>query len=549
MPIRIALLLTVAAVAAWPCMAGAADKWQPHVEAGGKLGNQRSIGESDLFLPLLQDDSALLFADLRAKLDDSNSREGNLGLGFRQIIAGSWIAGGYAFYDRRRTETGNLFNQATLGAEILGETWDLRLNGYLPQGGAQTIPGTGGGGSVGLLSGSSFLVQSRTESRERALPGFDAELGYRLPFDGIDLRLFAGGFYFDAPDFPSVTGPRARLEAGWDDLPLLGAGSRLTLGGEVQTDNIRGDQGFLMARLRIPLNFGEPQPKLSAIERRMTTYVERDVDIVAGSRLGGTKTEAATATLANGTSVSSFTTVDAAGNLITAATGAGANSLLVVDGAAGTVNVGAPVNLSSGQMIVGGGSTITVTSATGQTASVTLPGSAATVNGTSAINNVFNMATGSSLTGLTITGGQNAVTMTAANNVRLSNLTISNTAQNGVEVSGSDGLTISNVSMNNMGSGTGFGVQFNSSSNNASFSSLTVSNSAIGVRFASGGTYNNVSFASTTMTSLTNGVFVQAAATLGSPSGSITTTTVTTPCNNAGTITGSTLQINGTPCN
>src|SRR5690606_34194766 len=119
-------------------------------------GSQRSIGEMDAFIPVAQDDSSLLFLDFRGKFDDDASREGNFGLGYRHIMDGSWIAGTYVFYDRRRTELGNLFNQATLGFELLGEDWDIRANGYLPQGGARRIGGTGA--DVAAISGSSFSI-------------------------------------------------------------------------------------------------------------------------------------------------------------------------------------------------------------------------------------------------------------------------------------------------------------------------------------------------------------------------------------------------------
>ena len=63
---------------------------------------------------------------------------------------------------------------------------------------------------------------------------------------------------------------------------LLGfSNARLTLGAEVQHDDVRGTQGFAVARLRVPLQQETKAPRLTAQERRMTERVVRDVDIVS----------------------------------------------------------------------------------------------------------------------------------------------------------------------------------------------------------------------------------------------------------------------------
>lgn len=98
------------------------------------LKNALAIARSALAGALAQDSRTLFFTDLRIHTDDDAGNEGNFGLGLRRMYASSWNLCAYAYYDRKRTEFGNYFNQATLGLEALGRDFEFRANGYLPFG-------------------------------------------------------------------------------------------------------------------------------------------------------------------------------------------------------------------------------------------------------------------------------------------------------------------------------------------------------------------------------------------------------------------------------
>ncbi|MBV16221.1 MAG: hypothetical protein CMO05_01960, partial [Thalassospira sp.] len=110
------------------------EKWAPHIDLEGKAGTDRNLGETDLFIPLWQDDDTLSFGSIRARMDDNNSHEGNFGLGIRQMLDTGWNIGGYGYFDRRHSPYGNKFNQVTIGVEALSMDWDFRANGYVPIG-------------------------------------------------------------------------------------------------------------------------------------------------------------------------------------------------------------------------------------------------------------------------------------------------------------------------------------------------------------------------------------------------------------------------------
>src|SRR5262249_18207519 len=150
------------------------------------------------FVPLWQNSTTLLFGNLRARLDDDDGREGNVGIGVRRMQDGGWNLGGYAYYDRRHSEPGNNFNQITLGIEALSLpfSWtelDVRGNVYVPFGDKTQDAGTGG--STASIVNDTVQISTDVHE-ERALRGFDAEIGFRIPVwpanDDKALRVYAG---------------------------------------------------------------------------------------------------------------------------------------------------------------------------------------------------------------------------------------------------------------------------------------------------------------------------------------------------------------------
>jgi len=531
-------------------------KWGSHVEAEGKWGTDRSLGEAGLFMPVWQNEDTLVFTDLRGRFDDQGSSEGNFGLGVRYKVSNQWALGGYGFYDRRRTENDNNFSQATIGVEALAENLEFRVNGYIPESTEKDIGNTS---SAASISGANFQISNLSAPKERGLPGFDVEAGYgfELP-EGWQFWGYAGGFHFDADNYENVSGPRGRIELSYDNVPHLGEGSRFTLGVESQTDNVRGGQSFGIARLRIPLNVSGTQSKsLYGLDKRMTTRIIRDIDIVAGDKAAEvTSTESATLELEDGTQVASFTTIDANDDMEADVTAAGANALIVADGSAGIINVSGDIRPLDGQTILGGGATVTVQGSTsGNTATVTMPGTRPTINGTSAGDTVFFLPAGAAdnvrLQNMSITGGNRGIVFEADNSI-LQDIVIQNTGNDSILVNNNaTGSVFENLTLSNPDGGDEEAIQFNAGAfTNLTLRDITVQDANVGFIFAIGGTSDAISFEDVSVDNVTQVVTVQGGVTLDNPSGAITATNVGgTACSNSGTINNSTLTINGVTCN
>jgi hypothetical protein len=451
--------------------AHAQDKWGPHVDVEAKPGSKRSLAEADLFLPLSQDAGTLWFANLRTRFDNRDGYEGNLGLGVRRMLESGWNLGAYAYADRRRSELGNTFDQATFGLEALGRDFELRGNVYAPLGSRARDIGTI---STASISGASVQV-STAFREERALKGYDAEAGWRLPVWDAEahrqLRIYLGGYRF-ADAGISVNGPRARVEFAVQDLPWFDGRSSLFVGAETQHDSARGTNNFAYVRLRIPLGkSGGASPRLTAQERRMTAPVVRDIDIVTQAHTRATLNETASAT-ANGqplTVIDGGSTTGAA--LPGAVAAAGANSTVLLTG---TFNTTASTTLQAGQTVIGAGN-LTVRTPSGQVANLATPG--ATINGVvSSASGTVTMGVGSTLTGMTITNfgtaGNPATGVRGATNSVIEGNTISTSASG---LTGSQGILLPSGSTNLTVRG------------NTIFATGTGANGIIGINVSQGG--------------------------------------------------------------
>jgi len=73
------------------------------------------------------------FLDLQFHFFDDRQIAGNAGIGFRHCLYNSpRIIGFNAYYDFRRSEMGNWYNQVGFGFEIFSSCFDFRFNAYIP---------------------------------------------------------------------------------------------------------------------------------------------------------------------------------------------------------------------------------------------------------------------------------------------------------------------------------------------------------------------------------------------------------------------------------
>ncbi len=401
--------------------------WDAYTAWSVKPGNRRVMGDGQIVVPLWQNSTSMLFADVRGQVDDSGSYEGNWGVGFRQIRDNRWILGAYGFYDRRKTETGNYFSQGTFGIEAMSVEWEARANVYLPDSRPLEIAGSATAPRA-LIFNNRAVIRTGRNSLEQALYGVDFEVG-KLFYEwgpDIELRGFLTAFHFDTENqgFTNVTGARGRAELRIYDLNFLGEGSRINIGAEYQYDEIRASQATAMLRVQIPL--GRKRPVQTRLQRRMMDRIVRDVDIVSTNKTQRSVDEEALDVL-TGRSFGRIDLVDgttpdvASAVQLNAASNPGGPSTVIVSDRAGQVRFTSTVDLRPFQNIIGSGYRQRVIGAvTGRTLILTIPGSrpdivAQTTATTPVVINAINLEDDTTVRGLGISVAVDAIRGTTIN--------------------------------------------------------------------------------------------------------------------------------------
>lgn len=495
--------------------------WPAHLYIEAKPGTDRNIGTGNLMIPVVQNESSMLFGDFRGRFDDHDTQEYNLGMGYRMAVNDWLMIGGYAFFDVLESQNDNTYLQTTLGGELFMEDWRLHGNYYLPEGDTNVIAGGGSGTgapTAQIVGGNIRIVGGGTQFLERALGGFDVELGRRFEVFGNNLWVYGGYFNFHEDGFSRVEGPRFRAEylLPLDMIDFMPTGTYAVFGGEWQHDNVRGSEAFATIGIRIPIGSsgrGSAIPQGDWKSWAMTSRIVRDIDIVSGVAKRGTSAAVdevavnpntnaaysgilfASPTGGPGGAGSSADPQD----VDTAAGNTAANGVLVVTG---TNNTAAGIQLASGATLIGGGQTLVVKDSMGRSFNLVLPGAAGTVNGTNAGNDVVTLAAGSNqlLKGLSITGGNQGLVSNANMGLVLNNVTVANTAGTGVHLTNTNGLTATMLTVNNAGA-EGVLVDNGTNADTRTFTGLTIMGSASdGLAFANntGGSTNTITNASIT---------------------------------------------------
>lgn len=141
-----------------------------HTEGKG-LGYTQGYTSLDLFLAHPRYEYQIIpLVDLRGHVFNKGRFAGNLGVGLRWFNPYR-IWGANLFYDSLSTSR-TTYHQIGCGFELLNESWDLRINGYIPVGRRKT--------PIYKLSydfSTGFLAKAREQF---SMGGFDAELGYHF---------------------------------------------------------------------------------------------------------------------------------------------------------------------------------------------------------------------------------------------------------------------------------------------------------------------------------------------------------------------------------
>jgi hypothetical protein len=238
------------------------------------------------FVPLLQvPGQSLTFLEGHLLLGNNSYLGSNILVGYRAYDSSSErVWGGYIGYDIRNTGQAT-FHQLGLGLESLGDTWDIRLNGYLPIGETRQLIDSQISADVTRVTNVAFqghllFLDTQRELQElrrlqAAMSGFDLETGVKVAHldHGGDIKAYGGVYYLTAEGSADTWGGRLRLSVQPTDSFTLGIG--------VQHDDLFGTNVLFNVGLTFPGSRPrEAGTPVESVQARLGEAVERTNSIV-----------------------------------------------------------------------------------------------------------------------------------------------------------------------------------------------------------------------------------------------------------------------------
>ena len=224
-----------------------------------KLGELAKDEEGDL--------KTLAFSQARfATATNADGSTINIGLGIRNRPNDISMIGANAFWDYRMTDYSDAHSRLGLGGEYLWKDFEFRNNFYM------------------AITDEKDVTVKGTSYKERVVPGWDVELGYRLP-NNPELAFFVRGFNWDYKNTQDNSGLEGSVS--WQATPHIGLEAYLSneiaaASTTVNTSLPGTDETFFGLRMNItgnPVKFEKSNYKKNMITQ-MTQPVKRKYDVL-----------------------------------------------------------------------------------------------------------------------------------------------------------------------------------------------------------------------------------------------------------------------------
>ena len=249
-----------------------------NVSAGTESDTSFSINSLMKLGELSRDDEGEIktLAFSQARYATATNAEGsttNLGLGIRHRPDDFTMIGLNSFWDYRMTSYSDAHSRLGIGGEFLRKDFELRNNWYMSITDEKDV----------TLDGISYT--------ERVVPGWDVELGYRLP-NYPELAFFVKGFNWDYRNTHDNSGLEGSVS--WQASPNIGfvayVSNEISAASTTVNTSLPGtDETFFGIRVNItgrPVKFRKKEYKKNMIVQ-MTQPVKRKYDVLLERYTGG----------------------------------------------------------------------------------------------------------------------------------------------------------------------------------------------------------------------------------------------------------------------
>ena len=242
-----------------------------NIDGGTESDTSFSINSLMKLGELAKDDQGdiktLAFSQARfATATNADGSTTNLGLGIRHRPNDISMLGANAFWDYRMTDYSDSHSRLGLGGEYFWKDFELRNNWYI------------------AITDDKTVTVNGNEYSERVVPGWDVEIGYRLP-NNPELAVYIRGFNWDYRNTQDNSGLEGSVS--WQATPNVGLEAFISneisaASTKVNSDLPGTDETFFGLRMNItgnPVNFKKRDYKKNMITQ-MTQPVKRKYDVL-----------------------------------------------------------------------------------------------------------------------------------------------------------------------------------------------------------------------------------------------------------------------------
>ena len=242
-----------------------------NISGGTESDTSFSVNSLMKLAELAKDDEGdiktLAFSQARfATATDAEGSTINLGLGIRNRPNDESMVGANAFWDYRMTDYSDAHSRLGLGGEYFWKDFEFRNNWYMS------------------ITDEKDVTIKSTTYKERVVPGWDVEVGYRLP-NNPELAFFVRGFNWDYKYTQDNSGLEGSVS--WQATPHVGLEAYLSneisaASTTVNTSLPGTDETFFGLRMNItgnPIKFEKSNYKKNMITQ-MTQPVKRKYDVL-----------------------------------------------------------------------------------------------------------------------------------------------------------------------------------------------------------------------------------------------------------------------------
>ncbi len=249
-----------------------------NISGGTESDTSFSINSLMKLAELSKDDKGDIktLAFSQARFATATNAEGsttNLGLGIRHRPNDISMIGANAFWDYRMTDYSDAHSRLGLGGEYLWKDFEFRNNWYMAITDEKDV----------TVDGNSY--------KERVVPGWDLEVGYRLP-NNPEIAFFVRGFNWDYKNTQDNSGLEGSVS--WQASPYVGfeawVSNEISSASTTVNTSLPGtDETFFGLRMNItgnPVMFEKSNYKQNMITQ-MTQPVKRKNDVLLERSTGG----------------------------------------------------------------------------------------------------------------------------------------------------------------------------------------------------------------------------------------------------------------------